>query len=77
MDGYRVATLDAFNTRILERKANEEVRLTIFRGDELRTLGVKLGARAEENYRIVPLKNPSPEQTRVYESWLGAPFPKQ
>ena len=77
VDGYRVTTLDAFNTRLLEHKANEEVRLTIFRGDELRTLAVKLGARAEENYRIVPLKNPSPEQTRVYESWLASPFPKQ
>ncbi|MCA1614905.1 MAG: PDZ domain-containing protein [Acidobacteria bacterium] len=76
VDGYRVATLDAFNARLLEHRPNEEAWLTVFRGDELRTLAVRLGARPEENYRIVPVKNPSPEQTRVYESWLASPFPK-
>ncbi len=75
VDGYRV-NLDTFGARLLERKPGDEVRLAIFRGDELRTLTFKLGARPEDNYRIVPVKNPTPEQTRVYESWLATPFPK-
>jgi predicted metalloprotease with PDZ domain len=75
VDGYRV-NLESFGARILERKPDDEVRLAVFRGDELRTLTFKLGARPEDNYRIVPVKNPGPEQTRVYESWLGSPFPK-
>jgi predicted metalloprotease with PDZ domain len=77
VDGYRVGTPDLFNARILERRPNEEVRVSVFRGDELRTLAVRLGARAEEGYRIVPVRNPTPEQARVYQSWLAAPLPKQ
>jgi predicted metalloprotease with PDZ domain len=74
--GFRAATLENFNARVSERKPGEELHLTLFRGDELRTVSVKLGARAEENYRIVPVKDPTPEQTKLYESWLGATFPK-
>jgi predicted metalloprotease with PDZ domain len=75
VDGYRV-NLEGFNARVLERKPNEEVRVAVFRGDELRTLGVRLGARPEESYRIAPVKSPTPQQTRLYETWLAAPFPK-
>jgi predicted metalloprotease with PDZ domain len=75
LDGTR-ASLDFFNARIGEKHAGDEIQLTIFRADELRTFRVKLGTRIEENYRIVPLKNPTPEQARLYESWLGAPLPK-
>jgi predicted metalloprotease with PDZ domain len=69
LDGGRV-TLTTFNARLEERKPGDEVRLTIFRLDELRTITVKLGGRVEENYRIVPLAQQTPEQKRLYEGWL-------
>ena len=75
LDGARVA-LDFFNARLNEKHPNDEIQLTIFRADELRTFKLKLGTRTDENYRIVPIKNPTPEQARLYESWLGAPLPK-
>lgn len=76
IDGAR-ATLDFLNARLNERKSGDEVRITFFRTDDLRTLTIKLGARPDDNYRIVPVKNPTAEQSRLYEQWLAAPLPKQ
>ncbi|MFL6211117.1 MAG: M61 family metallopeptidase [Pyrinomonadaceae bacterium] len=76
LDGMRAGTLDSFNARVAERKPGDEIQLTLFRADDLRTFRIKLGGRVEESYRIVPGKNPTPEQARVYQAWLGAPLPK-
>ncbi|HLL77762.1 MAG TPA: PDZ domain-containing protein [Pyrinomonadaceae bacterium] len=75
VDGSR-ATLTFLNARLEEKRPGDELRLTVFRSDELRTVNIKLGGRPEENYRIAPVRQPTPEQTRQYEAWLGAPFPK-
>ncbi|HYG09516.1 MAG TPA: PDZ domain-containing protein [Pyrinomonadaceae bacterium] len=69
LDGQRV-NLTTFNARLEERKPGDEVRLTVFRLDELRNVTFKLGSRVEENYRIVPLAQQTPEQKRLYEGWL-------
>ena len=75
VDGAR-ASLAFLNARLEEKRPGDELRLTVFRADELRTLTIKLAGRPEENYRIAPVRDPTPEQTRLYEAWLGAPFPK-
>ncbi|HEY9284996.1 MAG TPA: PDZ domain-containing protein [Pyrinomonadaceae bacterium] len=75
VDGAR-ANLTFLNARLEDKRPGDELRLTVFRADELRTLTIKLGGRPEENYRIAPVRQPTPEQMRLYEAWLGAPFPK-
>ena len=75
VDGSR-ASLTFLNARLEEKRPGDELRLSVFRSDELRTLTIKLGGRPEENYRIAPVRQPTPEQARLYEAWLGAPFPK-
>ncbi|HEX8069245.1 MAG TPA: PDZ domain-containing protein [Pyrinomonadaceae bacterium] len=75
LDGQR-ATLAFFNARLDERQPGDEIALTVFRGEDLRAFKIKLGARPDENYRLVPVKNPTPEQARLYEAWLGAPLVK-
>jgi predicted metalloprotease with PDZ domain len=75
VDGSR-ASLTFLDARLEEKRPGDELRLTVFRADELRTLTIRLGGRPEENYRIAPVRNPTPEQARQYEAWLGAPFPK-
>ena len=67
---------DFLNARLADRRPGDEVTLTIFRGDELRTFKVKLGSRPAAAYRIVPLPGAGEQQRRVYQAWLGAPFPK-
>jgi predicted metalloprotease with PDZ domain len=75
VDGYR-ATLDSLNARLADKRPGEQLTLSVFRGDELRTLDIKLGGRAAATYRIVPLAAATEQQKRNYQSWLGAPFPK-
>jgi predicted metalloprotease with PDZ domain len=75
VDGYR-ATLAALNSRLADKRPGDRLTLSVFRGDELRTLDVKLGARAAAVYRIVPVAAPTEQQRRTYQAWLGTPFPK-
>ncbi len=75
VDGYRAA-LDFFNARLADKRPGERLSLSIFRGDELRTLDIQLGGRPATAYRIIPLPGATEQQKRVYQSWLGAPFPK-
>jgi predicted metalloprotease with PDZ domain len=75
LDGVRV-NATTFNARLEEKKPGDEVRLSIFRLDELRNITIKLGGRAEENYRIVPLAQQTPEQKRLYEGWLYTLAPR-
>ncbi|HYJ46958.1 MAG TPA: PDZ domain-containing protein, partial [Pyrinomonadaceae bacterium] len=71
LDGQRV-NQQSFLARLAEKRPGETINLTLFRDDELRTLMVKLGKRTIMDYKIVPVKQPTPEQTRLYRAWLGA-----
>jgi predicted metalloprotease with PDZ domain len=73
LDGVRV-TRETFNSRLAEKKPGDTARLTVFRFDDLRTLDIKLGGRSDAPYRIVAVDNPTPEQSRLYQGWLGAPL---
>ncbi|HEX8150933.1 MAG TPA: PDZ domain-containing protein [Pyrinomonadaceae bacterium] len=75
VDGYR-ATLASLNERVSDKRPGEQLALTVFRGDELRTLNLKLGSRAAATYRILPRADATEQQRRNYQAWLGAPFPK-
>ena len=75
VDGYR-ATADFLNERVAARRPGDALALTVFRGDELRTLNFKLGSRTAAAYRIVPRADAGEQQKRNYQAWLGASFPK-
>lgn len=75
VDGYR-ATLDFLNDRLAGKRPGEQLTLTVFRGDELRTFPFKLGSRAAVTYRIVPRPEATEQQRRNYQAWLGTPFPQ-
>jgi predicted metalloprotease with PDZ domain len=70
LDNMRV-TRDFFNARIGEKKPGDLINLTIFRFDDLSTLLIKLGGRAEGTYRITPLPNQTEVQKQTYRAWLG------
>jgi predicted metalloprotease with PDZ domain len=72
LDGVRV-TRETFDRRLEEKRPGDMLAVTIFRGDELRTLNVKLAGRSDGVYRLVPLKERTPEQLRAYQQWLGLP----
>ena len=62
--------------RLAEKKSGDTARITVFRFDDLRTFDIKLGARNGGKYRIIPVAQPTDDQKRVYQAWLGAPLVK-
>jgi len=70
MDNVRV-TRDFLIARLGEKKPGELINLTIFRFDDLSTLLIKLGARTEGSYKLVPLPNQTELQKQTYRAWLG------
>jgi predicted metalloprotease with PDZ domain len=70
LDGIRVKE-ESFNARLAEKRPGDTITLTLFRLDELRTLTIKLGGRLDAPYRIVPVNNPSPDQVRLLQGWIG------
>ena len=70
------ATKEFFDARIAEKRPGDLITLTIFRFDDLRTLPIKLGPSSHGPYRIVAVDKPTPEQQRVYQSWLHGPLSK-
>ena len=75
VDGYR-ATREFLDARLAEKRAGDQLTLSVFRGDELRTLNIRLGGRRDTTYRIVPVAGATEQQKRNYQSWLGSPFPR-
>lgn len=64
------ASKEFVEARIAEKRPGDLVTLSIFRSDDLSILLIKLGGRADSNYRIGPVNKQSAEQKRIYQSWL-------
>jgi predicted metalloprotease with PDZ domain len=72
LDNQRV-NQQSFAARLAEKRPGDTLNLTLFRDDELRTFAIKLGKRVVADYKIVPVKEPTPEQVRLYKAWAGVP----
>ncbi len=86
MDGFRVTQTDSFaktsekpsdsvkdfSTRVEMKKPGDKIRLTVFRFDELREIEITLGGRANPDFKIVAVDNPTDEQKRLYREYLSA-----
>jgi predicted metalloprotease with PDZ domain len=51
--------------------AGKTVKLTIKRGEEVRDLTLKMGARDVVNYNLTELSRPTPAQLKIRTGWLG------
>jgi predicted metalloprotease with PDZ domain len=69
LDGMRVSQ-QSFMARLGEKRAGDTLNLTLFRDDDLRVLPVKLGKRTVRDYRILPVRQPTPEQTKQLNAWI-------
>ena len=76
-DGKITSAAEVLSARLADKRPGDTVRLTVFRADDLRTFDIKLGGRANVEYRIVPVEAATAQQSRNYQSWLGAPLTKQ
>ena len=71
IDGIR-ATQQFLNSYLAEKKPGDKIKLTVFRFDDLREIEITLGSEAPEQFRFVAVPNPTGEQRRLYQGWLGA-----
>ncbi|MDQ3061674.1 MAG: hypothetical protein M3R14_02275, partial [Acidobacteriota bacterium] len=60
-----------FSTRLEMKKPGDKIRLTVFRFDELRDIEITLGGRAKPDFKIAAVENPTEEQRRLYQSYMG------
>lgn len=73
LDGFRV-NRDSFMQRLSEKRPGDHIRLAVFRADELRNFEIMLGGIRNASYRPIPVAQPTEEQSRLYQGWLGAPL---
>ncbi len=71
VDGYR-AGLDWLQTQLEEKAPGTTVRILVSRAGKLRTIKVALGAKTARECRVEKVKEATPIQEELYESWLRA-----
>ncbi|MCY7345809.1 MAG: PDZ domain-containing protein [Pyrinomonadaceae bacterium] len=71
IDGNR-ASQTFLASYLAEKKANDRIKLTVFRFDQLREIEITLGGRSKQDFQIKPVENPSDDQKRLYKEFLGA-----
>jgi predicted metalloprotease with PDZ domain len=69
LDGMRV-NQQLFFARLAEKRPGDILSLTLFRDDDLRIMPIKLGTRAAIDYRILPVRQPTPEQMKLRRAWI-------
>lgn len=54
----------------LAGKIDQNVKLSVRRGNEEKTLEARVGSREMSDYKLVEVANPTPEQLKLREGWL-------
>jgi len=70
VDGIR-ASQTFLTTYLNEKRPADKIRFTVFRFDELRDIEITLGGRAKPDFKILAVDNPTEEQRRLYQSYMG------
>jgi predicted metalloprotease with PDZ domain len=70
VDGYR-ASQAFLNSYIGEKRPGDEIRLTVFRFDQLRDITIKLGADTRQQYTLRADPNASETAARLRAQYLG------
>jgi predicted metalloprotease with PDZ domain len=70
IDGYRASTprVQAF---VGAKKPGDKVRLTVFRFDKLRDIGITLGSDTRKDYSFEPVEKASDTQKRLYREYMN------
>ncbi len=70
LEGIRVSA-EQLNDRLKDYAPGEDIVLTLFHEDHLRTVSVTLAPPQPHHHSLIPLPNPSPIQQKNFEGWLG------
>jgi predicted metalloprotease with PDZ domain len=70
IDGYR-ASQAFLQTYLADKKPGNKVKLSIFRFDKLQDMDFTLGSDTRADYEFEPVANPTAQQRRLYQQYLG------
>jgi predicted metalloprotease with PDZ domain len=70
LDGFRVASPDWLNARLMEHPRGAQVRLTVFRRDELVTLPLPVDKGPPPRFVVRPAPDATPAQQALCAHWL-------
>ncbi|POB10327.1 peptidase M61 [Sulfobacillus sp. hq2] len=73
LNGYRIASADDLKHRIqYDHHVGDTVVVNFFRRGQLQSVSLVLGTQPFDKVQLVPVKEPSPRQTAIFESWMVA-----
>ena len=75
--GYKVSSESTLRDRILLRRPNDVVELTLFRREKLQTISVMLGERPVVKYEIRAIEDSTAAQKAAFVAWLGSALPEE
>ena len=70
VDGNR-ASQQFLQTYLGDKKPGDKVKFTVFRFDQLMDFEITLGGRAAPNYRVTAVDNPTEDQKKLYQAYMG------
>jgi predicted metalloprotease with PDZ domain len=70
INNFRV-TAESFSDRLQDFKSGQEIIITLFKQDQLRSVGLRLSDPICDRYLISEIKNPTSTQQKNLNSWLG------
>ncbi len=70
INGFRVSP-EQLNDRLKDYQPGDEIELTFFHQDELRTCSVTLAEPSTHQYKLLPVESPSSVQEQNFQAWLG------
>jgi predicted metalloprotease with PDZ domain len=70
LDGWRLNSTN-YTERFDHLREGQDVSLTVFRRERLMTFTLKADRRPFDRYSITPIKDASPAQTKLRQSWLA------
>ncbi|MBP0041104.1 MAG: M61 family metallopeptidase [Roseofilum sp. SBFL] len=73
LDGLRVSA-DDLSDRLKDYNPGDLITLTLFHGDQLKTITITLAEPKPTSYYLTPLPNPLSLQLKNFEGWLGVPL---
>jgi predicted metalloprotease with PDZ domain len=73
IEGIRV-NAEQLPERLKDYQPSDSISLSLFHQDQLRTVLVILGEPRPNSYKLVPVKNPTMQQSNNFQGWLGVPL---
>ncbi len=71
IDGFKISG-DRLFDRLQQYQPGQEIQLTVFHGDLLRTMPITLAEPQSQQYKVQAIDRMSPRQQQLFTDWIGS-----